>query len=41
MDIKCAFFNDVLEQEVYAVQPHMFHDGTRRVWKLKQALYGL
>ena len=41
IDIKCAFLNGVLHQDVYIVQPPMFHDGTRRVWKLKKALYGL
>ena len=41
MDIKCAFLNGVLHQDVYIVQPPLFHDGTRRVWKLKKALYGL
>ena len=40
-DIKCAFLNGVLHQDVYIVQPPMFHDGTHRVWKLKKALYGL
>ena len=39
--INFAFLNGVLHQEVYIVQPPMFHDGTRRVWKLKKALYGL
>ena len=41
IDIKCAFLNGVLHQDMYIVQPPMFHDGTRRVWKLKKALYGL
>ena len=41
IDIKCAFLNGVLHQDVYTVQPPMFHDGTRRVWKLKKAVYGL
>ena len=41
IDTKCAFLNSVLHQDVYIVQPPMFHDGTRRVWKLKKALYGL
>ena len=41
IDIKCAFLNGVLHQDVYIVQPPMFHDGTRRVWKLKKAQYGL
>ena len=39
IDIKSAFLNGVLHQDVYIVQPPMFHDGTRRVWKLKKALY--
>ena len=41
IDIKSAFLNGVLHQDIYIVQPPMFHDGTRRVWKLKSALYGL
>ena len=41
IDIKCAFLNGVLHQDVYIVQPPMLHDGTRRLWKLKKALYGL
>ena len=28
IDIKCAFLNGVLHQDVYIVQPPMFHDGT-------------
>ena len=31
IDIKCAFLNGVLHQDLYIVQPPMFHDGTRRV----------
>ena len=41
IDIKCAFLNGVLRQDVYIVQPPMFHNGTRRLWKLKKALCGL
>ena len=41
INIKCAFPNGVLHQDVCIVQPPMFHDGTRGVWKLKNALYGL
>ena len=41
IDIKCAFLNGVLHQDVYIVQPPIFDDGTRRVCKLKKALYGL
>ena len=31
IDLKCAFLNGVLHQDVYIVQPPMFHDGKRRV----------
>ena len=41
IDIKCAFLNGVLHQDVYIVQPPMFHDVTCRALKLKKALYGL
>ena len=41
IDIMCAFLNDVLEEEVYMVQPPMFNDGSGRLWRLKKALYGL
>ena len=34
VDIKCAFLNGALHQDVYIVQPPMLHNGTRRVWKL-------
>ena len=38
IDIKCAFLNGVLKQVVYIVQPHMFHDVSRRVWRFKKGL---
>ena len=41
IDIKCAFLSGVLHQDVYIVQPSMFHDGTRCVWKLNKVLHGL
>ena len=41
IDIKCAFLNGVLEEEVYMAQPPMFNDGSGRFWRLKKALYGL
>ena len=41
IDIKCAFLNGGLEEEVYMVQPPMFNDGFGRLWRLKKALYGL
>ena len=40
-DIKCAFLNGVLEEEVYMVQPPMLNDGSGRFWRLKKALYGI
>ena len=41
IDIKCALLNGVMHQDTCIVQPPMFHDGTRSVWKLKKAPYGL
>jgi hypothetical protein len=43
MDVKSAFLNGILEEEVYVVQPPGFIvDGQEhRVYKLKKALYGL
>ena len=35
--VKCAFLNDVLEDEVYQVQPPLFNDGSVRFWCLKKA----
>ena len=42
VDIKCAFTNGDLEEEVYVEQP-MFRTqkGTNYVWRLRKALYGL
>jgi hypothetical protein len=43
MDVKSAFLNGVLEEEVYVRQPPRF-DSERyphRVYKLRKALYGL
>ncbi|KAM1217065.1 hypothetical protein ACFX2I_013247 [Malus domestica] len=43
LDVKCAFFNGVLEEEVYVKQPSgfMLERGEDKVYKLKKALYGL
>ena len=43
MDVKTAFLNGVIEEEVYIEQPQGFEVEDRRthVCKLKKALYGL
>jgi hypothetical protein len=43
MDVKTAFLNGEVEQEVYIKQPEgfMIHDKRSHVCKLKKALYGL
>ncbi|GJX52049.1 integrase, catalytic region, zinc finger, CCHC-type containing protein [Tanacetum coccineum] len=43
MDLKTAFLNDVLREEVYVSQPDGFVDleNPNHVYKLKKALYGL
>lgn len=43
MDIKCAFLNGDLEEEVYIEQPNEFSltDDKDMVCRLKKALYGL
>ncbi|GJZ70656.1 retrovirus-related pol polyprotein from transposon TNT 1-94 [Tanacetum coccineum] len=43
MDIKTAFLNDELKEEVYVSQPEGFvdQDNPSHVYKLKKALYGL
>lgn len=40
-DIKTAFLNGDLEEEIYMRQPEGFDDGSGRVCKLKKSLYGL
>jgi hypothetical protein len=41
LDIKGAYLNGVLEEEIYMRQPDGFNDGSGRICKLKRALYGL
>jgi hypothetical protein len=43
MDVKTAFLNAVIEEEVYIEQPRGFevHPRETHVCKLKKALYGL
>jgi hypothetical protein len=43
MDVKTAFLNRVVEEEVYVEQPKGFEVGSREthVCRLRRALYGL
>ena len=43
MDVKTAFLNGVLEEELYMMQLEGFVDpkGANKVWKLQQSMYGL
>jgi hypothetical protein len=42
VDVKTAFLNGVLEEEVYTEQPPGYHSGPKgSVWRLKKSLYGL
>lgn len=41
MDVRCAFLNGQLDEEIYMSQPEGFGDGATRVCKLGRSLYGL
>ena len=43
MDVKTAFVNGIIEEEVYIEQPEGFivHEKYSHVCKLRKALYGL
>nr|GEV10748.1 hypothetical protein [Tanacetum cinerariifolium] len=43
MDVKTAFLNGLLKEEVYVAQPNRFvdHDHPDKVYRLRKALYGL
>ena len=43
MDVKTAFLNKVIEEEVYIEQPEGFEVGDRdtHICRLRRALYGL
>nr|GFD24528.1 Gag-Pol polyprotein [Tanacetum cinerariifolium] len=43
MDVKTAFFNGPLKEEVYVAQPDGFvdPDHPKKVYRLRKALYGL
>ena len=43
MDVKTAFLNGFLKEELYIMQPEGFADpnGANKVWKLQRFIYGL
>ena len=43
MDVKNAFLNVFLKEELYMMQPEVFVDlkGAKKVWKLQRSIYGL
>ena len=41
MNVKSAFLNGDLKEEVYVEQPPGFQQGKNMVYRLKKALYGL
>jgi hypothetical protein len=41
MDVKGAYLNGILDEQVYMHQPEGFEDGTDRICELLKSLYGL
>jgi len=41
VDVKAAFLNGELEEEIYLRPPPGFRDDSKVVWRLQRALYGL
>ena len=41
VDVKAAFLNGELEEEIYLCPPPGFRDNSKVVWRLQRALYGL
>ena len=41
MDVKGAYLNGILKEEVYMMQPEGFNDSTWRLCQLIKTLYGL
>ena len=41
MDVKCAFLNGDLTEEIYMQQPQGFSTNPFLVWRLRNSLYGL
>jgi len=41
VDVKAAFLNGELEEEIYLRPPPGFHDDSKVVWRLQRTLYGL
>ena len=41
LDVKSAYFHELLKESIFMDQPQGFNDGSRQVCRLIQALYGL
>src|SRR6266481_3144334 len=41
MDVKGAYLNSILDEEIYMAKPDHFNDGSGHILKLVQAIYGL